>query len=322
MTDQNTLPAVSIIIPAYNEEKVIGACLDSIAKLDYPDDLLDVIVIDDGSTDRTAEIISGYRSVKVIKGIHKGPSAARNLALKQAKGDYVAFTDADCVVSSEWIKRLLKGFISDKVAGVGGIQVPAKGESEFAVAVNRVLGAFGFIAGYSRVNKTSTNVDHNASCNVIYKKHVIEQVGGFDEALWPGEDVDLDRKMIMAGYTLRQDPGVSVEHYRPSTMSQYRNMMYKYGLVQAYLVKKYGIFRAIQVIPFASMLTVLAAILIIILFKLTGLLMVMILACLIFLLFNILRGLTVPQDNLLVLVTLYEWHRGFYSYFFGFRKVM
>ena len=155
--DQNTLPVVSIIIPAYNEEKVIGACLDSIASLDYPKELLEVIVIDDGSTDRTAGIIAGYRSVKVIKGLHKGPSAARNLALKQAKGEYVAFTDADCVVFPEWLKRLLKGFISEDVAGVGGIQVAAKDEPSFAVAVGRVLGAFGFITGYSRIKKTPTS---------------------------------------------------------------------------------------------------------------------------------------------------------------------
>jgi cellulose synthase/poly-beta-1,6-N-acetylglucosamine synthase-like glycosyltransferase len=310
---QNILPLVSVIVPAYNEEKVIGACLDSLVALDYPRERLEIIVVDDGSTDRTAEIISKYRSVNAIKGAHQGPSAARNLALRQAKGEYVAFTDADCVVRPDWLRQLLRGFMAERVAGVGGIQAAAKDESAFGLAVGRVLGAFGFIAAYSRVLKAPADVDHNASCNVLYKKSALDQVGGFDEALWPGEDVDLDHKLSKAGFRLRQDPAVAVEHYRPSTLPQYRNMMYRYGLVQAYLVKKYGIFRAIQIIPFAVPLVFLTAIAIGAVFKIAGLLVLSISGVALFGSL-VLRGrLTGPRDIFLTLLAPYDWHRGFYA---------
>ncbi len=112
---------VSIIIPAYNEEKDIKDVLESIIKQTYPKKLIETIVIDDKSTDRTAEIASKY-PVKLIKGKHKGVGAARNLGIKNASGDIILFVDADQILDKNYVKEIVKIFEDKNVGGVSGIE--------------------------------------------------------------------------------------------------------------------------------------------------------------------------------------------------------
>src|ERR1035437_10087004 len=104
----NNIPLVSIIIPAKNASSHINACLDSLKKLEYPD--YEVLIINDGSSYPTKDILASFSGIRVIETAGIGPSAARNLGLKEAKGEYIAFTDADCIVHPQWLKELLKGF--------------------------------------------------------------------------------------------------------------------------------------------------------------------------------------------------------------------
>jgi glycosyltransferase involved in cell wall biosynthesis len=112
---------VSIIIPAYNEEKDIKDVLESINKQTYPKELIETIVIDDKSTDRTAEIASKY-PIKLIKGKHKGVGAARNLGIKKASGDIILFVDADQILDKNYVKEVVKIFEDKNVAGVCGME--------------------------------------------------------------------------------------------------------------------------------------------------------------------------------------------------------
>jgi len=111
---------VSIIIPAYNEEKDIKDVLDSIMRQTYPKEKIETIVIDDKSTDKTAEIAKKY-PVKLIKGQHKGVGAARNLGIKNATGDIILFVDADQVLDKNYVKEIVSCFKED-VAGVSGFE--------------------------------------------------------------------------------------------------------------------------------------------------------------------------------------------------------
>lgn len=113
---------VSIILPAYNEEKDIKDVLDSIMKQTYPKSKLETIVIDDLSTDKTYEIASQY-PVKIIKGKHEGLGAAENLGIKNSKGDIVLFVDADQILDKDYVKEIVKPFEDEKVGGVSGIEL-------------------------------------------------------------------------------------------------------------------------------------------------------------------------------------------------------
>ena len=113
------LPLVSVIVPVRNEEHLIAQCLRSLLDQDYPKDRLEVLVVDNDSTDRSREIIRQF-PVQYLFEKKKGASAARNAGARAARGDLLAFTDSDCVVPSHWVSRLVSALNEDSVDAVGG----------------------------------------------------------------------------------------------------------------------------------------------------------------------------------------------------------
>lgn len=252
------LPRVSIIIPTRNGSKTIGRCLSSITTLDYPD--VEVLVINDGSTDDTSLIVEEYakkiRSMRIMTTSGIGPSAARNMGIANTAGEFLAFTDDDCIVDRGWLRALLHGFENDvdgRIAGVGGDQLSPDDECAFGATVNGFLKTIGFVADYVKSDGYSDirGTGHNPTCNAMYRRGIMVQCGGFREGLWPGEDVEFDRRLALAGYSLRYNPKAVVYHYRPESMGKFFRMMYRYGNVQAFLVRQYGFFRRIQYEPLA-----------------------------------------------------------------------
>jgi glycosyltransferase involved in cell wall biosynthesis len=100
---------ISVIIPAYNEEKYIGKCLESIVK-HRTKDVCDVIVVDNGSTDGTMEVVKTFPGVRLMHESKKGPNAARQAALNEARGDICVFFDADVILSPGWFEKVQKEF--------------------------------------------------------------------------------------------------------------------------------------------------------------------------------------------------------------------
>ena len=241
-------PMISVVIPARNEEDTLSKCLDSLEGLDYPKDRLEIIIIDDGSTDGTSKILKGY-TVERIGTSGVGPSEARNIGVKKARGEFVVFTDADCIVHKEWLNGLLKGFVDDAVVGTGGRQESPADETAFGRSVQGFLKSMSFICDYTKTGAGIVKAEHNPTCNVMYRKAVLEEMGGFESGLWPGEDVELDYRIRRAGYNLMNNSNAIVYHYRPKDIRQFARMMHDYGRVQGYLVKKYGPFRSLHYVP-------------------------------------------------------------------------
>ena len=121
-------PLLSIIIPVYNEKKVIEECVKSLYKQSYKN--FEIIVVDDGSTDKTLDIVKRFKEIKILKQNHKGPGAARNLAAKQAKGKILILIDADMTFHKDYLKNLIQPIIEDKTEKVIGT------EEELQVASN------------------------------------------------------------------------------------------------------------------------------------------------------------------------------------------
>ena len=229
-------------------ENTIEKCLKSVFDLNYPN--YEVIVVNDGSTDNTGIILSGYKDkIKILETIGVGPSKARNIALKESKGEYVAFTDGDCMVEKEWLNKLLNGFGLDKVAGVGGTQLSPEDETEFGKMITNFMKSVGFIDYMKLKTDTGYFTEHNPSCNVMYKKEIFDKILGFKEGLWPGEDVELDYRIKKMGYKLFFIPEAIVYHYRADNLAKFIKMMFNYGKAQGILVRMYGFFRKIQFIP-------------------------------------------------------------------------
>ncbi len=238
---------ISIIIPVKNAQSTIKKCLAALLNSSYR--TYELIIINDGSTDDTEKILSGYNNIKVLRTEGVGPSKARNIAILQARGEFIAFTDADCIVERNWMEELLKGFLDDKVAGVGGSQKSPEDDSWFGKRVQEFFFIFGFVTEYVKSGAEIRATNHNPTCNSMYRKAVLIEAGGFLESLWPGEDVDLDYRIKKKGYRFIFNPAAVVYHYRSADIKKFSSMMFRYGKSQGFLVRKYGLFRPVQAIP-------------------------------------------------------------------------
>ncbi|UCC95886.1 MAG: glycosyltransferase, partial [Candidatus Omnitrophota bacterium] len=191
--------------------------------------------------------------IKVLKSDRRGPSYARNLAARSTRAELLAFTDSDCIVARDWLSQLLKGFkeYPDAVSCGGAQEIP-QDATNFERRVFSFLKKTGFIAEYMRKVTSASilrEVNHNPSCNVMYKRDAFLKEGGFLEGLWPGEDVEFDYRLKKQGYTLVFNPQAIVYHYRPQDTKSFCTMMRRYGASCGFLTRRYGFFRKLQFFP-------------------------------------------------------------------------
>src|ERR1041385_1917239 len=112
-------PKISVVIAAYDAERTLKPCLDSLTRLNYPD--YEVILVDDGSTDSTPQIAGAYPSVRFFRHEKNfGLSVARNTGIEAATGELIAFTDADCRADEDWLYYLAAELLDNGFAGIGG----------------------------------------------------------------------------------------------------------------------------------------------------------------------------------------------------------
>jgi glycosyltransferase involved in cell wall biosynthesis len=310
-------PLISVIIAVKNGEKTIGKCIMSLLALSYP--AVEIIVINDGSTDATERILREFADrITVITTAGEGPSAARNRGIVAANGAYIAFTDGDCIVEPQWLSELFKGFSSEEIAGVGGDQQSPDDDTVFGKELNVFMKKTGFIGDYVRdAGNGIIEVEHNPTCNVLYRTDVLRATGGFLEKLWPGEDVEIDYRLRQKGFRLAFNPRAIVRHYRPETLQSYARMMKRYGAAQAFLVKKYGMFRRIHYVPAATalmMLVIVAGVLFGNVLSIIAGLACCVLGTFIWMLLITRNLAAAARFFRLFSVTLWCWHRGFYGY--------
>lgn len=232
-------PMVSIIIPVRNEAGLLKNCLESISNLDYPKDRIEVIIADGMSTDDTVNTAKQL-GARVVLNEEKTVSPGRNVAFKLAKGEIIAFTDADCIVDKDWIINSLKYFKDDEVACVGGPNLTPSDEGDFGKAVGFVFNQGIFSAGsiHARELKEVKEVRSIPGCNAIYKKDALEKVMPIDETLLTCDDTELNQRLIDKGYKLLYTPDVFVWHYRRPNPKRLFRQMYRYAIGRLQVGKK------------------------------------------------------------------------------------
>jgi glycosyltransferase involved in cell wall biosynthesis len=181
---------ISVIIPSYNEEKNIERCLKSICAQEGLDDY-EIILVDGGSTDRTVEIAEPYVA-KVLSDDSNGPGFARNLGVKECKGEIVVFTDADTEVPPGWLKEYGRAFQNPKVVGAGGPLNIRKGRLIDKIAFKFNSDWFYRMTAWVHFYQLSGN-------NCGYRKDVFLEEGGFNEKLTMLEDTELSLRMAKRG---------------------------------------------------------------------------------------------------------------------------
>jgi len=212
-------PKVSILVATLNSELTIDECLKAICELNYPKDLLEIIVVDGCSTDGTLEVAEKY-PVKVISAPLNAP-AAYNYALKIVSSDVIGFIDADAKVEKEWLNKLVAYLDDPQVAGVsGGIETWNK-ENAWARSIG-----YDLENRYARLKKFVVRI---ATMNLLMKKEVIKEVGGFDEHLPSQYDTDIGFRITSKGYKLLFEPDAKCYHFNRSTVRAYFRQQLQYG---------------------------------------------------------------------------------------------
>ena len=219
-------PRVSVVVCAYNAERTMEDCLASLEKLRYPD--YEVIVVNDGSTDRTLEISERFPYCKIISQPNKGLGVARNVGAKAATGEIIAYTDSDCVADPDWLSYLVGTMERRELAACGGPNFPPPEESLVPSVVAVSPG------GPTHVLLTDETAEHIAGCNMAFRRDALLKLGGFDPIYRAaGDDVDICWRFQDAGYTIGFSPSALVWHYRRNTVKAYFGQQRGYGKAEA-----------------------------------------------------------------------------------------
>jgi glycosyltransferase involved in cell wall biosynthesis len=225
-------PAVSVIVPAYNAADGIGPCLDAVLAQAVPGGM-EVIVVDNGSTDATARV-AGERPVRVVHEAAVGSYAARNRGLEAARGAVLAFTDADCVPRPGWLAAGLAALEGTGANLAGGDVVPAPAESD----LERYLSTRGTPS--PRQPLAHPFRPFVPTANAFFRRAVFDRVGGFDTALISGGDADLCWRAAEAGLGAPVFvPEAVVEHRVRATVADLRRQHFKWGVGSGCLVRLY-----------------------------------------------------------------------------------
>ena len=220
---------VSVVVPARNEEPRIERCLRALLAQDYPRELYEVIVVDDGSQDRTAEVAAGL-GVTVLRQPPSGGAVARNLGVAHARGEVVAFTDADCVPECSWLRHLVAPF-EDAAVGASGGDVAGLPTSWVARYVEE--------AGTFRLARRWTTRPWPifVTANVAYRKSVFEVLGGFEPGLRSASDLEMTWRVARDGrFQLVPCPEAVVRHAHPTTVRGLYEQWRGYGAGRCRLV--------------------------------------------------------------------------------------
>jgi glycosyltransferase involved in cell wall biosynthesis len=204
------LPNVSVIVPVYNAEETIRDCIDSLLQLNYPKENLELIFVNNASTDKTREVLKQYSNeIRILYEAKRGPAAARNKGLLNAKGEIIAFTDSDCVVDKDWLLNLIKPLRDSRVGVVGGTILSKQPYN--------AIEAFGeYIHDHNKaINEYKP--PYAITMNWTSRLCVLKEINLFDESFIRCEDVDLSYRILQSGYLLAFEPQAIVRHRNEST---------------------------------------------------------------------------------------------------------
>jgi GT2 family glycosyltransferase len=224
-------PRVSVVVCTHNGAATLRRCLDAATQLDYPD--YEVIVVDDGSTDSTAEVAHSF-GVRVVSTPNQGLSAARNHGLERATGEIVAYLDDDAWPDRDWLTYLAKAFRTTEHVALGGPNIPPPPRN---LAERAVAAAPG---GPVHVLLTDEIAEHAPGCNMAFRREELLELGGFDPQFRAaGDDVDVCWRIQEAGLTIGFVPAAMVWHHRRNSIRGYLRQQRGYGKAEALLERKW-----------------------------------------------------------------------------------
>ena len=221
-------PFFSVIIPTYNRPERLADCLKAIALLDYPRDLFEVIVVDDGSKtslDSTIAPLKDKITIKLLRQENAGPAAARNKGAAIAQGEFLAFTDDDCRPSADWLTQFAAGFANEPSAMIGGKTINALDNNPFSTASQKLIDYL-----YEYYNPAKGKDAFFASNNIAMPAANFKALNGFDVSfpLAAAEDRDFCDRWNLK-YPMLYVPQAQVNHYHKLSLASFWRQHFGYG---------------------------------------------------------------------------------------------
>lgn len=215
---------VSVVIPAYNAEQTLDSCLRAFTRQTVPSDSFEVIVVDDGSTDRTAEIAQQF-PIRYLHQENRGPASARNNGAAASKGDILLFTDSDCIPASHWIEEMTKPFRQKDVMAVKGAYRTRQKEIVARFAQIEFEERFSLL---EKAGKTDMVDTYSAG----YRRHIFQELNGFDTRFPVANNEDTELSYRMAALQLKMvfTPRAIVYHLgHPDSVLKYARLKFSRG---------------------------------------------------------------------------------------------
>jgi len=221
----------SVVVPAYNAAATLGECLAALRSQTMPRARYEIIVVDDGSADATAQVAEAA-GVHVLRQPNQGPAVARNLGVRQASGDIVLFTDADCVPAANWLEEMVAPFADPEIVGSKGVYrtrqpglVPRFVQVEYQERYDQM--------------ERAHYIDFVDTYAAAYRRQVFLQHNGFDTSFPTAsvEDQELSFRLAKRGYKMVFVPGAVVYHRHPPTLAAYVRRKYKTAYWKALVLR-------------------------------------------------------------------------------------
>ncbi len=220
-------PSVSIVIPAYNAQRTIGRALQALLQQTYTGPK-EIIVVDDGSTDQTAQWVKSFHAVSYLFQQNQGPAAARNRGFQASQGEFVFFTDSDCVPQPDWIEKCIQGFSDQTIGVVCGSYGIANAKHLLARCIHREI-------LFRHKNLMPDFPKSFGSYNFCTRRTVFESVQGFNTSYRKasGEDNDLCYKILESGARIYFARQALVDHFFPTRVGKYLKEQFAHGFWRA-----------------------------------------------------------------------------------------
>lgn len=221
----------SIIIPLYNRPAEIRELLDSLTQQTYKH--FEVVVVEDGSTEKSEEIVASFRDRLEAKYFFKensGPGLSRNYGATRASGDYFIFLDSDCIVPATYLQEIEDELAEHPVDAFGGPDRAHESFTDLQKAINYSMTSI-LTTGGIRGKKKSMEKFHPRSFNMGFSRRVFEVTGGFSGMRF-GEDIDMSIRIMEAGFQTRLFPAAYVYHKRRTSWKKFFKQIYNSGIAR------------------------------------------------------------------------------------------
>jgi GT2 family glycosyltransferase len=223
------VPFMSIVIPTYNRPAQLTTCLEAVADLEYPSDRFEVIVVDDGGTPPLHEVVHPFQravTITLLRQKNTGPAAARNRGAREAKGEFLVFTDDDCAPDANWLTALATQLAASPGCAVGGHTINALPNNIYSTSSQLLIAYL-----YSYYNASPDQARFFTSNNLALPAAQFRALGGFDTTyrLAAGEDRELCDRWLHRGYRMVYARDAVVYHAHTLTFRTFLRQHIHYG---------------------------------------------------------------------------------------------